>query len=61
MQNQGVVLRAALRLKDMQDGPGVQAVRAQTVNRLRRNGDKPALADQLCRQRDVLPFFCRKH
>ena len=50
--NQRVILWAALRFKNLNDGLGVQRVCAQPIDRLCRKADQFALADELCAQRD---------
>ena len=52
MRNQRVILRTPLRFKNLGDRARVQRVRAQPVDRLRRETDKLALADELRAQRD---------
>ncbi|MPN13907.1 hypothetical protein SDC9_161233 [bioreactor metagenome] len=47
MEDQRVILRTAFGLENTGDGHGVQSVGPQAVNRLRRNGQQPAPAQDL--------------
>ena len=47
MDDEGVVLRTALGLKDVPHGLAVEGVRTQTVDRLRRDADEPAAAENV--------------
>ena len=56
MDDKRIVLRTALGQKNTQHRVLVQGVRAQAVDRLRRNGQKPAVPDDLRGGLDIL--FC---
>ena len=47
VDDEGVVLRTALGLKDVPHGLAVEGVRTQTVDRLRRDADEPAAAENV--------------
>ena len=57
VQDQGIVLRAALCLEDPRDGGLVQPVRAETVDRLGRDAEQTAFPDNLRGSGNV--FVCR--
>ena len=54
MDNERIVLRAALRLKDVQHCFFIQRVRAESIDRLRRNAEESSRADNVCRPRNIL-------
>ena len=54
VQNEGVVLRAALGFENMQHGIFVKSVRTEAVHRLRRDRQKPPAAQDIRRLRDAL-------
>ena len=54
MDDERVVLRAALGLKDVQDGLLVERVRAEAVDRLGRNAEQAAAPDDVRRRGDIL-------
>lgn len=57
MDNQRVVLRAALGFKNVQDGLFVEGVGPESIDRLGRDAEQPTAPDDVRRSRDV--FRCR--
>ena len=54
MDDKRIVLRAALCLENMQHRFLVQRVRAEAIDRLRRNAEESSRADNVCRPRNIL-------
>ena len=54
MDDERIVLRAAFCLKDVQNRFLVQRVRAEAIDRLRRNAEESSRADNVCRPRNIL-------
>ena len=60
MDNERIVLRAALCLVDPAAGVGIQRIRAETVDRLGRNAEQAAPPDDLRRLFDIFLCIFRK-
>ena len=54
MDDERIVLRAALRLEDVQHCFFIQRVRAESIDRLRRNAEQSTRANNVCRPRNIL-------
>ena len=54
VQDEGIILRTALGLENVQHGGLIEAVRTEAVHRLRRDGQKPPAAQNVRRLRDAL-------